>query len=119
MYKRIAMADTKPTLRVTQEQLDEIVRLLVETLSPQRIIFFGSHAYGRPHEDSDVDIMVIIADDAPNRFELAKQAYAAVRDVETPVELHFCRAAMFERFATVVGSFQREVKQRGRVLYAA
>ena len=28
---------------------------------PERIVLFGSHAYGRPHGDSDVDILVVMA----------------------------------------------------------
>jgi len=105
--------------RVSDEQLDEIVRRLVKALSPVCVVFFGSHAYGHPRPDSDVDIMIVVSDDAPNRYELSRRAYAALGDIDVPVELHFSRAAQFERFSTVVGSLQREVKRRGRVLYAA
>ena len=80
---------------------------------------FGSHAHGKPRPDSDVDIMVIVSDHAPNRYELSRRAYAALGDTDLPVELHFSRVTQFERFSTVVGSLQREVKQQGRILYAA
>lgn len=33
-------------------------RQVVERFHPDRIILFGSHAYGTPHVDSDVDILV-------------------------------------------------------------
>jgi len=104
---------------ITPEQVDEIVRRLVEALSPRRVYLFGSQVSGRPHAESDVDIYVVTADNAPDRFELARRGYAAVRDVPLPIELHFCRQATFERYGAVVGSVQREVKQRGRVVYAA
>lgn len=41
----------------------EILRFadeVVEQFQPQRIILFGSHAYGVPTEDSDVDLLVIM-----------------------------------------------------------
>src|SRR5260221_14411340 len=31
-----------------------------ERFKPDKIILFGSHAYGTPHEDSDVDILVVM-----------------------------------------------------------
>jgi uncharacterized protein len=48
---------------VTEEQLQEIVRRIVEGYAPDRIILFGSYAYGTPTEESDVDLLVIKADD--------------------------------------------------------
>ena len=114
------MSNNNETSRaLTKEQLDEIVRRLVEAISPQRIILFGSHAYGTSGPDSDIDVYIVTADDAPDRFELSRKGYAALRDIPLPIELHFCRQRTFDRYATVVGSFQREVKQRGRVVYAA
>src|SRR5213596_1178318 len=33
---------------------------VAERFQPEKIILFGSHAYGTPHADSDVDILVIM-----------------------------------------------------------
>ena len=33
---------------------------VAEHFKPDKIILFGSHAYGQPHADSDVDILVIM-----------------------------------------------------------
>ena len=35
-------------------------RDVAEKFQPDRIILFGSYAYGTPHEDSDVDILVVM-----------------------------------------------------------
>ena len=35
-------------------------RQVAERFEPERIILFGSHAYGTPHAASDVDILVIM-----------------------------------------------------------
>src|ERR1700722_4127033 len=35
------------------------VRAIAERFQPDKIILFGSYAYGIPHEDSDVDLLVI------------------------------------------------------------
>src|SRR3974390_2644865 len=35
-------------------------RDVAERFHPDKIILFGSHAYGTPHADSDVDILVVM-----------------------------------------------------------
>src|SRR5262245_58704777 len=35
-------------------------RQVAERFAPEKIILFGSHAYGQPHADSDVDILVVM-----------------------------------------------------------
>ena len=44
---------------VTEEALAAIVHRIVAVLHPEKIILFGSYAYGRPSDDSDVDLLVI------------------------------------------------------------
>src|SRR5689334_19418540 len=35
-------------------------RAIAEEFRPEKIILFGSYAYGTPHEDSDVDLLVVM-----------------------------------------------------------
>jgi predicted nucleotidyltransferase len=49
-----------PSGRVPRAAIRRYVRQVVERFHPQRVILFGSHAYGRPHEDSDVDLLVVM-----------------------------------------------------------
>jgi hypothetical protein len=42
-----------PSGRGPRAAIRRYVRQLIERFHPQRVILFGSHAYGRPHEDSD------------------------------------------------------------------
>ncbi|MBI4561739.1 MAG: nucleotidyltransferase domain-containing protein, partial [Candidatus Rokubacteria bacterium] len=46
--------------------IQEIVRRLIAEYTPQKIILFGSYAYGQPDEDSDIDLLII--KDTPERF---------------------------------------------------
>ncbi len=45
-----------------QSILDEMVRRLVAEFQPEKIILFGSHAWGEPTEDSDIDLFVIVSE---------------------------------------------------------
>lgn len=52
-----------PTL--TPSHLNEVVKRIVEAVDPAQIILFGSYAYGTPHKESDIDILVIMETDLP------------------------------------------------------
>ena len=41
------------------DRLLPYLRVLVEEFRPQRVVLFGSYAYGRPDEHSDVDLLVV------------------------------------------------------------
>jgi len=52
-----------PPGRVPRAAIRRYVERVVERFHPEKVILFGSHAYGRPTPDSDVDLFVIM----PNR----------------------------------------------------
>lgn len=103
----------------TDPQVDEIVRRIVREFSPRAIYLFGSHTYGQPTAESDLDVLVVVPTDPPPVTELSQRGYATLRDLSTPVELHFWGESTFTRWATVPASLPHIVKSRGRLLYAA
>ena len=55
-------------MELLDSQKKEIVERL-KPLRPKRIILFGSHAWGKPGKDSDIDIYVVTNDDyTPKNF---------------------------------------------------
>jgi predicted nucleotidyltransferase len=46
-----------------EERLVEIKNRIVEAFNPYLIILFGSHIYGRPDPDSDVDLLIVMESD--------------------------------------------------------
>jgi predicted nucleotidyltransferase len=49
-----------PSGRVPRAAIRKYVRQVVEKFHPQKVILFGSHAYGKPDADSDVDLLVVM-----------------------------------------------------------
>jgi predicted nucleotidyltransferase len=52
--------DAPPDARPGRAQLAAVVAHIAETFRPERIVLFGSRAYGTPTYDSDVDLMVVM-----------------------------------------------------------
>lgn len=91
----------------------ELAWTIARQFRPVRIILFGSHAYGRPTADSDVDLLVVMrrkVDPARIRCALPHEVPMDVL-VRTPEEL--------KRRLAMGDSFIREVLQKGRLLYDA
>lgn len=97
--------------------LEEAVQRLVAALHPERIYLYGSHAYGQPHRDSDVDLLIIVADSAPSTHERAVEAYRALRGLFLPAEIKVVTQAKFRERSKWLSSIERVAADKGRVLY--
>jgi predicted nucleotidyltransferase len=89
-------------------------RQVAERFKPDKIILFGSHAYGTPHEDSDVDILVIM----PARNTISQAAKIRWEcPVLFPMDL-IVRTPRDLRWRIAEGeSFHTEILTKGKVLY--
>jgi predicted nucleotidyltransferase len=94
-----------------------VTRQIVRQFHPQKVILFGSYAYGQPTEDSDVDLLVVMDTDESPLHAAAKIAAA----VEHPFPLDIVVRTPVE-FASAVhrrGVFATEVATKGITLYEA
>ena len=54
--------------------LAEMTRRLVREFAPEQVILFGSHAWGEPNADSDVDLFVVVKDSDETPFQRGLRA---------------------------------------------
>lgn len=105
-------SDTNATLNV-------IVRRIVESYQPEKIILFGSYAYGQPHSDSDFDLLII-----KQTKERPIDRRVAVRTLLRPFKprpavspIVVTQEEITERLE-MGDPFAEEIVTRGRILYA-
>jgi uncharacterized protein len=91
-------------------------RQVAERFRPEKIILFGSYAYGTPHADSDVDILVIMP--ARNEFD---QAFKIRCEVPTqfPMDLLVLKPHQVKWRLNERESFLTEIMTKGKILYEA
>jgi predicted nucleotidyltransferase len=72
-----------------KDELDILTRIIIETVPAEQIYLFGSYAYGTPHKDSDLDLYVVLKDDAPMREVEAMDAIytASYKKKTMPLDL--------------------------------
>lgn len=104
---------------ITEEQIQAVVRRIVEGYAPDRIILFGSYAYGTPTEDSDLDLLVIKAGIGSGRTERALAVRRLLRGTGTPLDILVRTPAEVVAAAAVRFTLEAQAITEGRILYAA
>jgi len=93
----------------------KFARAIAERFDPEQIILFGSYAYGTPHADSDVDLLVVM----PCANEINQSVRIRVA-MESPFPLDLIVRTP-SRLAQRIADgdwFMSEITEQGKVLYA-
>jgi len=105
---------------ITEEQIQAVVRRIVEGYAPDRIILFGSYAYGEPTEHSDLDLLIIKEKAEARRVERAIAIRTLLWGADVPaMDILIRTPAEMERAAGIFQSVETIAEQQGRLLYAA
>src|SRR5438874_13186775 len=89
-------------------------RQVAERFQPEKIILFGSYAYGTPHADSDVDILVIMP--CRNQLDQAVKISLAI-DPPFPLDIIVRKPHNLQWRLEEGESFHTEIVTKGQVLY--
>jgi predicted nucleotidyltransferase len=82
--------------------------------NPENIVLFGSHAYGRPHADSDVDVLVIMP--ARNELDQALRIRLSI-EYQFPLDLIVRTPKNVAWRLSEGDSFLNAILSRGQTLY--
>ena len=97
--------------------LDEIVSKIANAFNPEKIIIFGSYAYGRPTEKSDIGILVIMES---NKREIERMVEVSrlVRDYHKKIDFNILvkTPAEVKHRLDIGDPFIGEIISKGRVL---
>ena len=96
----------------------EIVRRIVDTSHPEKVILFGSRARGDCQGDSDIDLLVV-ADDTQPRSLRASALYGVLSDILIPMDILVYRPQEIEEWGNVPQAFVTTAVRGGHILYSA
>jgi predicted nucleotidyltransferase len=100
---------------IAPDSIQEIVHQIVEHFHPAKVILFGSHAYGAPTEDSDVDLLVVM--DAGGSTLRAAATISATIDHPFPLDILVFEPHQLQASLERGGVFATDVATNGVVLY--
>ena len=96
---------------------DEIIEKL-KPLSPNKVILFGSYAYGTPNENSDIDLFLVKDDIKDNHYEA--KAMMNLRSITQKYHIGFdILSSSNEKLHSYTDHFYKEdILNRGKVIYS-
>jgi predicted nucleotidyltransferase len=107
-----------PSPHIPMAAIRRFARQIAERFHPDKIILFGSYAYGQPHNESDVDLLVIMP-----AYDAVNQAIRIGAAFERPFshDIIVRTPKQIERGLREDDCdwFLREVMEKGKVLYEA
>ncbi|HLE14766.1 MAG TPA: nucleotidyltransferase domain-containing protein [Anaerolineales bacterium] len=96
--------------------LPQAIERIAHELKPEKIILFGSYAYGKPDPDSDVDLLIIMETGEPTRERTWKVSRLLIPR-RFPVDILVRTPEEIEQALEQGDFFIQEILERGSVLY--
>jgi predicted nucleotidyltransferase len=98
------------------QTIQRMVDILADTLEPKRIILFGSHARGSAAPDSDVDLLLIMAN-GTHRRTAAVKAYRVLGSQGISKDIVVVTEDDIKKYGSLPGTVLQPALTEGKVMY--
>ena len=102
---------------IDRQKITAFVSEVARQFQPERVVLFGSYAYGQPGADSDVDLLVIM----PHEGHSAIQAAEILKRIRAgfPMDLIVRSPQVIRQRLAMDDFFITEILAQGQTLYEA
>lgn len=99
----------------TQELIAELAKSIAQKFHPECIVLFGSFAEGKEREDSDVDLLIVMAHEGKSN----RRAIEVLKEIQPrfSVDLLVRSPEEIKRRLALNDFFLQEIFKKGKVLY--
>ena len=105
--------------KISTSTIQEAVKRLAETYSPQTIYLFGSYAWGIPHEESDLDFLIVLNDDIPLNLALQIKGKLALKNMNVSTDIVLNHKFFFKERAEHPSTLQYKIINEGKLVYGS
>lgn len=104
------------TMERYETKISEIKEKIVKEINPERIILFGSYAWGTPTGDSDVDLFII---QRTNKSKRARQVFLRRKlfGSGVPMDILIYTPEELEKRLSMRDVFIRKIIRDGKLIY--
>lgn len=101
--------------RIPQPAIQSVVDQIIALVHPQKIILFGSYAYGSPCPESDVDLLVIME----SNISEGQQTVAILQNIQYRfgLDLLVITPEKLTQRLALGDDFLKEITAHGKVMY--
>ena len=101
---------------ITQEKIKQVVTKIAKDYNPEKIILFGSHAWGIPNPDSDVDLFMVKRT-SDSTIERHKTVGRLLFGSGFPIDVLIYTPNQVKRRLAIHDSFVQDILAKGITLY--
>ena len=101
---------------ISMQNIQRLVRRIADKFHPEKVVLFGSFAYGNPGPESDVDLLVVMNTSVSSRQQRLKISQA-ISPRPFPLDIIVRTPEELEQRLKLGDPFLREVISQGRVIY--
>lgn len=110
------LKNPKKLKKISAKHIQAVIEQITSTYDPEKIILFGSYAYGKPNAWSDLDLLVIM--DAPKgEVETALAMRKMLPPYPFSIDILVRSAKTIEKRKALGDGFLQEITQQGKVVY--
>ena len=103
---------------ISKSKIEEATARLVTAYQPEAIYLFGSYAWGEPNEDSDVDLYIVLSDNAEIAWDTFKIGTHVLWGLEGfPNDILVDKFLNFAKRAEHPSTLEFKIKKHGITLY--
>ncbi len=102
---------------ITREIIAAITKKIAQSFNPEKIILFGSYAWGKPNRDSDLDLLIVMeSKDRP--IKRAISIKRVLRDLYVPMDILVRTPDELQNRIEIDDPFIKKILRDGQVVYA-
>jgi len=101
----------------TQQKIKKVTEKIVKEYKPEKIILFGSHAWGKPNPDSDVDLFIVKNSKkrpSDREYELRMKLFG---HGFPPIDLLIYTPSEVQKRLEIEDFFVQDILSKGKILY--
>jgi predicted nucleotidyltransferase len=102
---------------IEKKQLSLVIHRLVDVYHPVSIYLFGSYAWGKPTDKSDLDVLIVVDKSDEPSYRRSVKGYHALFGLKIDAEILVRTKAEFEAKSSDVTTLAYKIKNDGKLLY--
>lgn len=100
-----------------EKEIQKVTDTIIKEFKPEKVVLFGSYAWGSPQKDSDIDLFIIKDDKTKNIREMAIDLEKILIDRDMPLDLLVYKPDQVAKRLSMSDRFVKKIWEEGKVLY--
>lgn len=100
----------------SQKEIKKITGIIAKKYQPEKIILFGSYAWGKPTKDSDADLF-IIKDTKERKIKRMQNIFSFLREKNIPLDVLVYTPKEIEKRLQMGDFFIEDIINNGKLIY--